>query len=174
MTCIGWLKDPNEAQENCRTIVSADLKGNIFKYNLSTSVHNRYYPDSNKPITQMSIHPHQPWAAVGYKHGTIMILDLSAPQLNVIHKLKNHEDAVNCLIWTSSDVLVSSAEDRCVRVWQVTVNEGSELKCFRVPGTSGSGSNANRTQQTINYTPLCAPRPNLLLTASFKYLFLFI
>lgn len=166
VTCIGWLRDPTEP--NACILVSCDVKGNIFKYNMSTCVHNRYYPESGKHITQMSTHGERSLAAVGYKHGTIVILDFSSPQLNVLCKLKSHEDAVNCLIWTSADVLASSGEDKFVRVWRLTGNESEEIKCIRAPGSSSGGGGPNKTQQTINYTPLCAPRPGLLLTASFK------
>lgn len=164
MTCIGWLKE----SEPCQIVVSADLKGNIFKYNLVTSVHNRYYPESNKPITQLSTHPDRPITAFGYKHGTILVIDMSVPQLNILYRLKTHEDAINCLIWTSRDVIVSSSEDKWIRVWKVSGEQGEELKCIRAPGSSGGPGGANRPQQTINYTPLCAPKPDLLLTASYK------
>lgn len=97
-----------------------------------------------------------------------MIIDLCGSQIRLIHKLKSHEDAISCLTWIGGDVLASSGEDRCVRVWRINEEATEELKCLKVPGTNPGGA-TNRQQQTINYTPLCSPRPGLLLTASYKF-----
>lgn len=154
--------------------MSCDSKGNIYKYNLKTAENTRYYPD-NKPITQISAQPGTHIVAVGYKQGTIVILDVSGAQMRIVHKLKLHEDSINCLAWTriaSQHYLISSGEDRYVRVWG---EDGVELKCLRTPGSGLGGSGGvgiSRQQQTINYTTLCCPKPGLILTSSFKYLFI--
>lgn len=132
--------------------------------------------------------------AVGYKNGTIVLLDVKNEQMKILHKLKNHEDSINCLFWypkpeVHSDqqesnlketlnvdvletILCSSSEDKTIRLW--CTSKGLQLKCFKAPGSTNSASKSaqNKNQQfqaaKINYTPLNWPRPNLIISGSFR------
>ena len=50
-------------------LVSCDVKGNIYKWNLNNNEHFRYFPE-NKPITQVKSCKSHNLIAVGYKQGT--------------------------------------------------------------------------------------------------------
>lgn len=161
-SCIDWIRlDQPEP-----ILLSCDLKGNIFKWNLNTNEHVRYFPE-NKPITQIKTLDNTFKTAIGYKTGTIVLLDVKNETLNILHKFKNHEDSINCLLWCPTNdemkhVLASSSEDQTIRVWCTLKNV--QLKYFKVVSTGKSNQNKNQ----INYVPMCWPRPNLILTGSFK------
>jgi WD40 repeat protein len=173
-------------------LVSCDVKGNIYKWNLNTNEHFRYFPE-NKPITQVKSCKSHSLIAVGYKQGTICILDINTEQMKIMFKLKNHEDTINCLCWFPFDslnsdsnevekfqslfsvenakiVLCSSSEDKTIRLWDGL--KGNELKCIKSPGNSSSSSSRKNSQfqavAKINYTPLCWPSPRYIVTGSFK------
>ncbi len=76
-TCLDWLKfDIKEEESQIDLILfSCDFKGNIFKWNLNTNSHTRYFPE-NKPITQVKSCPNKHIIAVGYKQGIIVILGI--------------------------------------------------------------------------------------------------
>ncbi len=133
--------------------------------------------------------------AVGYKQGAIVILDMSTDQMKIVHKLKTHEDTINCLCWfphnsrldvTDVDescsklkslfnvddlsmILCSSSEDRTIRLW-CTI-KGVELKCIKSPGislTSSRKGNQGQAVAKINYTSLCWPSTRYIISGSFK------
>jgi WD40 repeat protein len=115
--------------------------------------------------------------------------------MKILHKLKNHEDSINCLFWfpmkdlqsNSEDfkkleefyktndlpmILCSSSEDKTIRLW--CASKGVQLKVIKAPGvTTSSFSKTTQVkgQQVakINYTPLCWPNPGTLISGSFKY-----
>jgi WD40 repeat protein len=73
-------------------------------------------------------------------------------------------------------VLCSSSEDKTIRFW--CSEKGIQLKCIKAPGLStvvdakSTKNTKNQAQvQTakINYTPLCWPTGQFLLSGSFKY-----
>lgn len=175
-TCLDWIR----IEEQDPIVLSCDTKGNIFKWNVNTSQHARYFPE-NKPITQIKILSNSFKTAVGYKTGTIVLLDSKSDQMNILAKLKSHENSINCLLWspksnddnskiceeikcnTLEHVLASSSEDKTIRLWDTI--KGIQLKNFKVPS---NGSKAAKKVNQINYVPLCWPKTNLILTASFK------
>lgn len=175
-TCLDWIR----IEELDPIVLSCDIKGNIFKWNVNTNHHVRYFPE-NKPITQIKILENSFKTAVGYKTGTIVLLDSKSDQMNILAKLKSHEDSINCLLWcpkSNADnskiceeiqcdnlehVLASSSEDKTIRIWDTV--KGFQLKNFQVPSNS---SKAAKKANQINYVPLCWPKANLILTGSFK------
>jgi hypothetical protein len=62
-SCIDWLNSISE-QKDEHFLISCDIKGNIFKWNITTGQHVRYFPE-NKPITQIRSHSNVPIIAVG-------------------------------------------------------------------------------------------------------------
>ena len=112
------------------------------------------------------------------------MLDMQGEQMKIVHKLKNHEDTINCLCWlpanASSDsqalealfntadlstVLCSSSEDKTIRFWA----KGEQVKVLKSPGGSASSaSRASSDKRNIAYTPLCWPEPRLIISGSFK------
>ena len=64
-TCVDWLQ-LNETGTVLEEpiLVSCDIKGNIFKYNLNKASHTRYFPE-NKPIVQLKACPNSYLIAVG-------------------------------------------------------------------------------------------------------------
>ena len=178
------MNDSNEP-----ILISCDIKGNIFKYNLTTGSHCRYFPE-NKPISQLKTCPNSHLVAIGYKQGTIVILDVKNEQMKIVHKLKNHDDTINCLSWfpdkkinneqeevtellkckwnTSeiSHILCSSSEDKTIRLW--CVDRGEEVQCVKAPGPSGSRSSSDKRMSNIAFTPLCWPDSRYLVSGSFK------
>ncbi|CAF1058444.1 unnamed protein product, partial [Brachionus calyciflorus] len=179
-SCIDWIRISDASSDPI--LLSCDIKGNIFKWNLNTGEHIRYFPE-NKPITQIKILENSYKTAVGYKTGTIVLLDVKSENLTILQKLKNHEDSINFLLWCPfkteenyeelknelncdnlEHVLASSSEDKTIRLWCTL--KYVQLKFFRVP--SGATKNSKGKDNQISYTPLCWPRPNLLLTGSFK------
>ena len=117
--------------------------------------------------------------AVGYKHGTIVIINAQSEQMKILFKLKSHEDAINYLYWNPKDeeknlfklndqslILCSSSDDKTIRFW--SIEDGTLLKVIPAP-ISGS---LNRQQKSvrINLTPLCWPTSSHVLSASFKYM----
>ena len=90
-TCLDWLNFDENTSDSI--LVSCDSKGNIFKWNLTTNAHIRYFPE-NKPITQVRSCPNKWIVAVGYKQGTIVILDVKSDTMKINHKLKLHEDTI--------------------------------------------------------------------------------
>lgn len=117
--------------------------------------------------------------------------------MRIIHKLKNHENAIDYLCWFPSDsikdtgvseglvdeelkvifgvadlsmVLCSSSDDKTIRLWRA--DKGEEIMCIKAPGAvGGSTSRGNRDKQTTNiaFTPLCWPSARCLVSGSFKY-----
>ncbi|RNA10723.1 gem-associated 5 [Brachionus plicatilis] len=176
-TCLDWIR----VQSLDPTLLSCDIKGNIFKWNLNTNHHVRYFPE-NRPITQIKILENSFKTAIGYKHGSIVLLDSKSDQMSILAKLKNHEDSINCLLWCPKSqldsskvseeikcdnlehVLASSSEDKTIRIWD-TLKE-IQLKNFKIP-SSGSKTAQSKANQ-IHYVPLCWPKINLILTGSFK------
>jgi len=183
--CLDWLQlDSNENTSNNMFLLSSDIKGNIFKYNIHTSAHTRYFPE-NKPISQMRVCPNSYIAAVGYKQGTIVILDVKSEQNKIIHKLKSHEDTINCLHWfplngienetdhkmrlkfsteNLSKILCSSSEDKTIRFW--CTERGIELEKIDAPGIKDT--NKKPTSTNMGFTPLCWPIAKQILSSSFK------
>ena len=122
-----------------------------------------------------------------------MILDVKTEHMKIVHKLKNHEDSINCLFWCpiekessqakslqglwnvddSSMLFCSSAEDKTVRVW--CAEKGTQLRCFKAPGAQTQTSRGKQQQQQdkqiskISYTPLLWSEPRFLLSGSYKY-----
>ena len=192
-SCLDWLRVAEDSQP---CLVSCDIKGNIYKWSVSTGEHVRFFPE-NKPITQVA--SKSTLIAVGYKQGTIVILDIKSEQMKILSKLKNHEDSINCICWfptTRSNekseeedeliqnqlrtrlgvanlghVLCSSSEDKTIRLWCAL--QGRELKCLKAPGVTGSSSKQQHQSHQqpvakINYTPLCWPSAQFILSGSFK------
>ncbi len=179
--CLDWL-DLDSSEE--AVLLSCDLKGNIFKYNVYTSAHTRYFPE-NKPISQIRTCPNSYLAAVGYRQGTIVLLDVRGEQNKIVHKLKSHEDTINCLHWfpatghaeketcqklmstlsteNLSRLLCSSSEDKTIRLW--CADRGVELRKIDSPG--GKDSN-KKVVSNMGFTPLCWPEPRCILSGSFK------
>ena len=185
--CLDWIR--NEKTSTDLALVSCDIKGNIFKWNLNTNQHFRYFPE-NKPITQIKSKENSFIVAVGYNQGTIVILDVENQHMKILFKLKNHDDCVNCLYWfpenqenqeetnnlasafnteNVSSILCSSAEDKTIRFW--CIFSGNQLKCIKTPQGSSSStkSNAKQNSARINYTPICWPNPNYIVAGSYKY-----
>lgn len=185
---VDWLKLSDSSEP---ILISCDIKGNIFKYSLATSLHCRYFPE-NKPISQLKTCPNSFLVAVGYKQGTIVILDVKNEQMKIIHKLKNHDDTINCLSWfpnkninieqeditellkckwdTSElgQILCSSSEDKTIRMW--CVDKGEEVQCVKAPGTAASSSKSSGEKRLSNiaFTPMCWPDSRYLVSGSFK------
>lgn len=122
--------------------------------------------------------------AVGYKHGSIVILNVQSDQMKIVYKLKLHEDSINCLSWypqssiddindsqfkfdnvtEQSLVLCSSSDDKTVRIW--SVENGTQIRFLNAP--SVSGSSRSQKQVKVNYTPLCWASQRYILSASYK------
>lgn len=175
-TCLDWLRfTSGEDHAGELILLSCDVKGNIYKWNLNTNEHVRYFPE-NKPITQIRSRADSYTVAVGYKQGTIVILDVRTEQMKIQHKLKTHQDSINCLCWCLkgtqfnklpaddlTQVLCSSSEDKTIKLWCAL--KGTELKSIRAPGgQQQTGSQQNK----INYTAVCWPSGGPLMSASFK------
>lgn len=176
-TCLDWIRI--ESQDPI--LISCDIKGNIFKWHLNTNHHVRYFPE-NKPITQVKILENSFKTAVGYKTGTIVLLDSKSDQMSILAKLKSHEDSINCLLWCPKSVadcskvcqevkcdnlehiLASSSEDKTIRIWDTL--KSIQLKNFKIPSSSSKSAQTKANQ--INYVPLCWPKLNLIITGSFK------
>lgn len=62
--CVDWLSF-DDSTTNDPILVSCDIKGNIFKYNLSSNLHTRYFPE-NKHISQLKTCPGKHLVAIGY------------------------------------------------------------------------------------------------------------
>jgi hypothetical protein len=64
--CVDWmLLNSNELTVlNDPILVSCDIKGNLFKYNINTNSHARYFPE-NKPISQLKTCPGKHLIAIG-------------------------------------------------------------------------------------------------------------
>jgi WD40 repeat protein len=145
---------------------------------MNTNSHTRYFPE-NKPITQLKICKNTFLAAIGYKHGSIVILNVEIDQMKIVHKFKCHEDAINYLYWNPNDktndfsqindnslVLCSSSEDKTIRFW--SIENGTEIKFISAP-TSGHASRNNQQKSSkISFTPLCWPTSRYILSASYK------
>ena len=163
-------------------LISGDAKGNIFKWNYNSNSHCRYFAE-NKPITQMKTCRNKQIAAVGYKHGCIVILNVQSDQMKILFKLKHHEDAINCLYWfpvlhndneeshfsfdginEQSLVLCSSSDDKTIRLW--SVETGTQIRFINSP--SLSGSSRSQKQVKVNFTPLCWPNQRYIISASYK------
>lgn len=182
-TCLDWL-DLDSGNE--LILISGDIKGNLFKWNVNTNANVRYFPE-NKPITQLKSCKNQYLIAIGYKHGTIVIMNIQHDQMKIVYKLKSHEDAINYLYWypaaimndqlhelntsfnyvfenvnDNSLILCSSSEDKTIRLW--SIEKGIEIIKLNTPGMS----NSNKSQQKINFTPLCWPTSRYLVSASYK------
>lgn len=125
-------------------------------------------------------------------------MDIKNEQMKIVHKLKNHEDNINCLHWfpslatgtlndetcmqafhqnfsspDSSLILCSSSEDKTIRFWCCTT--GEQMKCIKAPGissTAATSSSQNRaghkSTANIAFTPLCWPTPKCIVSGSFK------
>jgi WD40 repeat protein len=77
-----------------------------------------------------------------------------------------------------SQILCSSSEDKTIRLWCTA--QGVQLKCLKAPGVTSNvttGQSASKKQgasgqlQTpakINYTPLCWPSAQHIVSGSFK------
>lgn len=193
---MDWLEFEHETTQKPLILVSCDIKGNIFKWNLITNEHVRYFPE-NKAITQLKSCPNTFKIAVGYKHGTIVVLDISNEHMKILHKLKDHEDSINCLSWFSfakdekyvqetsklqntfgvedmCSLLFSSSEDKTIRLW--CTNKGMCLKAFKAPSSAPNRSTKQRQQQQqqqINYTSFWWPQPQFIISGSFKFNFSF-
>ncbi len=181
-TCLDWFVIDNSSD---MLIISGDNKGNIFKWNAQTNDHVRYFPD-NKPITQIKTCENQCLAAVGYSHGTIVILNCATDQMKILFKFKQHESAINCLCWyptriqTVSDqykfdqiddnnlILCSSAEDKTIRLW--SIQNGTQVFMTHAPGTVSDvvNSQTGKNHNKINYTPLLWPKQRYILSASYR------
>ncbi len=187
---MDWLEFDHETVQKPLILVSCDIKGNIFKWDLTTNEHIRYFPE-NKPITQLKSCPNSFKIAVGYKNGTIVVLDISNEHMKIMHKLKDHEDSINCLSWYSftkdekyfeetrklqsifavedaSSLLFSTSEDKTVRLW--CTSKGICLKSLKAPSTLPNRSAKQRlkSHEQINYTAFCWPQPQLIISGSFK------
>ena len=172
-TCLDWL----DIDENCHELISGDIKGNIFKWNMNTNTHVRYSPE-NKPITQLKSCKNKYLVAVGYKHGSIVIINAQSEQMKVVYKLKSHEDAINYLCWNplndgnslfklgdESLVLCSSSDDKTIRFW--SIESGTQLKVLAAP--ISASQNRQQKSTKINLTPLCWPTSSYIISASYKY-----
>ena len=176
-TCLDWL-DLDDSDE--LVVISGDVKGNIFKWNMNTNSYARYFPE-NKPITQLRTCKNKYLVSVGYKHGSIVILDVEKNEkMKIVYKLKSHEDAINYLYWnpvTDGDnffkikdeslVLCSSSEDKTIRFW--SMEDGSQLKVLNAP--TSSNRHQNRQNAKINFTPLCWATSRYVLSSSYKLAF---
>lgn len=174
-TCLDWL------QIDSKFVISGDCKGNIFKWNIDTNYHCRYFPE-NRQITQLKSSPNKPIIAVGYKHGSVVLLNIESDQMKILFKLKHHEDAINCICWfplsDSNDinfddindlsmVLCTSSEDKTIRLW--SCENGNELKCFQAPKSGLSSIKKDfKSQAKINFTPLCWPKSRFLVSSAYN------
>ncbi len=117
--------------------------------------------------------------------------------MKIVHKLKNHEDNINCLHWfpifdksalndensllsfkknfdspDHSLILCSSSEDKTIRFW--CCSKGEQIKCIKAPGAAISTSQRNTSQKSIgniSFTPLCWPTSKYIVSGSFKLVF---
>ena len=178
-TCLDWLDiaDCNES-----ILISGDIKGNVFKWNMSTNTHVRYFPE-NKPITQLKACYNKYLVSIGYKHGTIVILNVQSEHLKIVYKLKSHEDAINYLYWNPKEneenefskvsdaslVLCSSSDDKTIRFW--SIEDGTQLKMLPAPVSGKSGQQQQQQQKStkINLTPLCWPTSRYIISASYRF-----
>lgn len=112
--------------------------------------------------------------------------------MKIIHKLKIHEDKINCLCWFPinkfnnesdiqkqlelffetndlSSILASSAEDETIRLLCTT--KGDQLHLIKAPGTTNTSTrsyNNDKQKNKIKFTPLCWSNPSLIISGSFK------
>ena len=109
--------------------------------------------------------------------------------MKINHKLKLHEDTINCLFWYPqrkvetnveqdleklyeindlTSLLASSSEDGTIRVWCTL--RGEQLSCFKAPGfEKQSRGSYDKQKNKIKFIPLCWPSPSILISGSFKY-----
>jgi WD40 repeat protein len=171
-TCIDWLHLPPSEEQNI--LVSCDIKGNIFKWNCETGAHVRYFPE-NKAITQVKACPGQSHLiAIGYKQGNIVLLDIQSDKMKIVHKLKNHENTINCLNWyplndnevSFKTLLCSSSEDKTIRLW--CTDKGVQLKCINAPGFNTKSQDSKTQQPKISFIPLNWPNPQYITSGSYR------
>ena len=117
--------------------------------------------------------------------------------MKILHKLKSHEDTINCLCWMPAtntndpdtakhleslfnatdltSLLGSSSEDGTIRVW--CTDRGEQVLVLKAPGNSGGGGNGSRgfdkQKNKIKYIPLCWPLPSILISGTFKLIKVF-
>lgn len=114
--------------------------------------------------------------------------------MKILHKLKTHEDTINCLSWFPasydnndnnkrleilfktddlSSILCSSGEDGTIRMF--CTNKGEQLQCYKAPGNTTAGSSSRLSNQDkvqnknkIKFVPLCWPIGSIIVSGSFK------
>ncbi|KAM4620896.1 gem-associated protein 5 [Polymixia lowei] len=160
ITALHW----SPADKNL--VVSGDEKGIVVCYWFHTGDTVSFFP-APKSIFSLSCSPHTwSYVAVGYKHGMILLIDVSKKG-EVVHRLRGHEEEIHSLAWSPSAseeglycrpddgietngvaegeekgcYLASGSRDQTVRIWSTATGKG--VMTLKLPFLKKRGPGVN-------------------------------
>ncbi|KAL8569268.1 hypothetical protein ACOMHN_029889 [Nucella lapillus] len=139
-------------------VASSDEKGEVILWNLKFNTLTKWRYEKNF-ITCMAFCPHQPaLLAVGFRVGTVFLLNFSGGGGSLVHRLRGHEEEVLSVSWcpvpgetflkespdgtntltdpnrdTSGCLIASGSKDRTIRVWTLSQGKQAFLKKLPIP-----------------------------------------
>ena len=123
----GYIRSASwSPDDNYVATVSGDSTVRVWDGATGKQVHCFQAYNDNKIMKCVEWSPDGNYIVAGSEDGSVLVLD--AKTYDIVHELKEHEDAVNCICWCSnSGLFATGSVDTTVRVWQVATG-----KCVQV------------------------------------------